>query len=248
MTRPIMQPSLPKFAIMLAFILPQTARSERWLRLDSSLHHIKIDPQGKFIAFLKNRESLSILNLKSKKIYAATRESGIDPSFFWSPYGKRLFFRQNRQKLKGQNYVSIQAYDCHIRKTVHIGNHNNTSGYLTYNPRNQTFHMLDRQGKLETRKLVFGKNRLADWTRFGNNNQGFWIATPNGILWATHGGLEVVKVTNDYRHIEAFAISPDGSSIAWNDETGVIYTSEQGENPDELAWDVIRRGIQLNLG
>ena len=110
-------------------------------RLPSTISNIQPHPKGKYIAYLdKRNKQLKILDLKSKKILNIAKAQ-VGGSFFWSPYGFRLFYRYASQNKAGLK-THLAAYDIKLKKSVEIASVEGSTGLLSFDPRLKTTSLL----------------------------------------------------------------------------------------------------------
>jgi hypothetical protein len=204
------------------------------LRVDTELSQIKSNVNGKYLAYVPTgKAGLRILILESGKII---EPSGyfIGPSFFWSPDGARLFFRE----LRSENNVTVsyvRAWDIVQNRIIEIEKFPGSSGFLTFDPRDNRLLYMHAKG-LKSKKLMFPDNRLAYWQSSQRNDTGKWVMAQKGGVFVTESGFTMQKLDDDGSGIDSFDISPDGSSAAWATKSGRIYTSKNGLKPVFLDW------------
>ncbi len=205
----------------------KTVKLSPLYRLPSTISNIKPHPKGKYIAYLdKRNKQLRILDLKSKKILniAKTQVGG---SFFWSPYGFRLFYRYARQNKTGLK-THLAAYDIKLQKSVDIASVDGTTGLLSFDPRDLRLHLYYSKGIL-TRKIYFPGQRLASWQVAQNKSNSKFVVTQKAVLFLTDSGYTIKRLKDDKSGIQSFDISPDGRSIIWATKAENIYVSQNGE-------------------
>jgi hypothetical protein len=203
-----------------------------WLRLDTGLSHITPNVNAKYIAFIpENKLGIRILNLESGHIL---EPSGyfVGPSFFWSPDGMRLFYRELSRK-SGKTVSRIRAWDIAQNKNIEVESFDGSSGFLSFDPRDNSMLLMYKNG-IKNKKLVFPNNRLAFWQSSERKELGKWVMAQKNATFVTDAGFAVRKLVDDNSGIESFDISPDGSAAAWSTRAGKIYISEHGETPKFL--------------
>lgn len=200
------------------------------LRVDHALDHMRLDPKGRFLAYIgTNGLGLNVLDLKSKNIFRAS-EAQVGASFFWAPDGMRLIFREQSNTPSGAVRSTLKAYDCYLAKSVKLEEMPFSTGLLTFDPRDLRLQFLSPKG-IRTKRIYFPDERLAKWQVAQRNEPGKFLATQRGVLWVTQGGYAMRKLPDDESGLESFDISPDGSTIAWATDSGRVYTSKDGKTP-----------------
>jgi hypothetical protein len=207
-----------------------------YVRADNPLNHMRLDPKGRFVAYTGDDGlSLSVLNLKSKAIYLVSK-AHIGGSFFWSPDGYRLFYRELIKTSPDSPTTSvIKAYDCALSQSVTLDQLPQPTGFLTFDPRDLRFAMLSPSG-IRMKRIYFPDERLAKWQVAQRKETGKWLATQGGILWMTQGGLAMRQMEDDRSGVDSFDLSPDGQSIAWSTKSMKVYTSKIGEKPALIGY------------
>lgn len=203
-------------------------------KLDTTLSHITPNIDAQYIAFIPdNGVGIRILNLKTGSV---TEPSGhhVGPSFFWSPDGLRLFYRELRLK-DNKTMTHVRAWDVIQNKNIDVENFNGSSGLLTFDPRDNRMMLMHEKG-IKSKKLVFPDNRLAFWQSAQRKDNGKWVMAQKGATFVTDAGFAMQKLDDDSSGIESFDISPDGSMAAWATRSGRIYTSNNGAKPEFLDW------------
>lgn len=208
--------------------------SQALIRLEGPIFQAKMNASASLLAFTDTAgRSLRILDLKTHEVIEVTPHR-VGAAFFWSPDGVRLFYRELIKK--GQAVESLlQAFDAHLNQSVLLETIPGSSGYLTYAPYQQTAYLLHEKGIL-AKRLDFPGLRLANWQKKKPTYDGQWIATQSAILWLTDLGLTLKKMEDDGSGVASFSISPDGQSIAWASEKGLIYTA-QAAHPEARQID-----------
>ena len=212
-------------------ILPET---KNWMRLDTGLSHITPNIDARQIAYIPDgKPGIRILNTKNGKI---SEPSGryIGPSFFWSPDGNRLFYRELTTDA-GKTISKIRAWDVVLNKNIEMETFNGSSGLLTFDPRDNRLMLMHEKG-IKSKKLLFPDNRLAFWQTAQRKDTGKWVMAQKGATFVTEGGFAMQKLKDDESGIESFDISPDGSTAAWATRSGKIFTSANGAAPEFLDW------------
>lgn len=206
-------------------------RAFPWLRLHGEAFNMKVDRNQRYIVFTDRKGyNLSCLILRENKIFRITRQK-VGGSFFLSPDGNRIFFREIVRSKKGNEIMSLlKVYDLKSHRSEEIHRLEGLSGYLTFDPRDLRFQLMHEKGIL-SKMIVFPDERLAKWQLAQRTEQGKWLATPNGILWLTHSGFTMRKFKDDDTGIQSFDISPDGSSITWATKGAGVFYSRLGSEP-----------------
>jgi hypothetical protein len=222
------------------------------LRGTNAFHQMKLSPKGRYLAYTdENGLGLNAIDLKTKFIYRVSDEK-VGQSFFWTPDGSRIFYRELvRSPLKKPRTDSdaerkenqwetpirskIRAFDCSVARNIDIDTIPRTTGLLTFDPRDLRFLLLSESG-IHTKKITFPNQRLAQWQIASRNDEGKWLATQKGILWVTQRGLVMRRLEDDSKNLSSFDISPDGQWIAWSTEGDRIYISHEGKMSQFLAY------------
>ncbi|MEZ4742374.1 MAG: hypothetical protein R3B45_08000 [Bdellovibrionota bacterium] len=210
-------------------------KTQAWLRLNSSASQMKLSPNGLFIAYTINQgKGLNIIKISSRKIWNISKEQ-IGPSFFWTPDGGRVVYREIGKTKDSKVESIVKIFDTKLKKSIIADHYPHTTGFLTFDPRDQKIFLMHEKG-IHSKRLDFPNSRLARWQLAQKNKIGTWIATQNGILWVTQRGLSMRRMDDDGSPIESFDVSPDGQSIAWATQKGLVYTSTGGSNPISLGY------------
>ena len=216
------------FKIIAFFLATSTYSATRpWIQLDDIPSYLKPDPFEHYIAFISSESYLKVLNLQTSEVFTLSKAT-VGQSFFWSPDGSRLFYRE--LTLQNNAPVSkIYAYDMALQRSISIDSSPTTSGILTLDPRDQKFSIFYPHG-IKSFALNFPGDRLATWQILTKPQTGKFIGTTGAILKTSAYGLEITQLADDHSGIESFKISPDGSLIAWATKSQKIYYSDY-ENP-----------------
>ncbi len=208
-----------------------------WLRLSTDVSHLKVAPKGHFLSFTKgNGLGLYTIDLSSLEIFEVSQLQ-VESSSFWSPDGQRLVYREISKNRKNEILSSINVYDCILHQNFMIEHLPLRSGFLTFDPRDLSMYLVHEKG-IRVKKLNFPDKRLARWQlmyKARHANEGRWVATPNGIIWATSEGLTIRKMEDDRAGITSFDISPDGRFIAWATRKDNVFVSEAGKKPFKIG-------------
>ena len=203
-------------------------------KLDTGLTHITPNIDAHYIAYIPEKTlGIRILNLKTGKILEPSGYH-VGPSFFWSPDGARLFYRELRPK-DGKTVSHIRAWDVIQNKNIEMESFDGSSGLLTFDPRDNRMMLMYEKG-IKSKKLVFPDNRLAFWQTSQRKDHGKWVMAQKGASFVTDAGFTMQKLEDDSSGIESFDISPDGSTAVWATRSGRIYTSNNGAKPQFLDW------------
>ena len=226
-----------KIALLCASIKPSfsaiKAKTHPWFRLPGEAYNMKMGPKGRHIAFTNGKgQGLKFLVIKSKKIYQITANK-TGGSYFFSPDGYRVFFRE-LLKEKGKIKSVLKVYNIKAHKSTKIDKVDGLSGFLTFDPRDLRFQLMHGKGIL-SKMIVFPDKRLAKWQLAQRTEQGKWLATTKGILWLTHSGFTMRMLKDDKSGVQSFSISPDGSSIVWATKDAGIYHSELGKKAKKIG-------------
>lgn len=216
---------------VLAVVKPQ---AKPWIRLQGEAYNLRLSPNGKGAAFTDRRGfNLSYLDLASKKIYRISRMK-TGGSFFFSPDGYRIFFRELTKTPTLPVVSTIKAFDCHSKQQALVAEIKDSSGYLTFDPRDLRFQLLHPAG-IMSKVIVLPDQRLAKWQMAQNTGAGKWLASPQGMLWLSHEGFAMNQLADDQSGLQSFDISPDGTYAAWATIAGRVYLSHLGQKPRQIA-------------
>lgn len=195
-----------------------------FLRATSALNHMRLDPKGRFLAYINDDGlGLNIVDIKSHAIFKVS-DAQVGASFFWSPDGFRLFYREQvttREKPDSVESI-LKAYDCVLNRSVVLEDLPFPTGLLTFDPRDLRMQLMSPKG-IRTKRIYFPDERLARWQVSQRSEAGKWLATQSGMLWVTQGGYAMRQLEDDKSGIESFDIAPDGSAVAWATNDGRVY-------------------------
>lgn len=201
-----------------------------FVRANNALNRMRVDPKGRYLAYVgDDGTGLSVLDLKSKSIYAVSNAQ-VGASFFWSPDGYRLMYREQSSKDGKDVKSELKVFDCVLSRSVSLERMPFATGILTFDPRDLRMHLMSPKG-IRTKRIYFPDERLARWQVAQRKETGKWLATQAGILWVTQGGYQMRRIEDDGSALESFDISPDGDTIAWATATGKVFTSKAGKTP-----------------
>ena len=220
---------LPVFSVVRPKVTP-------FLRLEGEASRLKVNKKGRGVAFTDPRGfNLSYLDLQTKKIYRISRHK-VGSSFFWSPDGFRIFFRELvTSDLEKSKVISVvKVFDTHQAKSIEIERVPGLSGDLTFDPRDLRFQLMHSNGIIQ-RRISFPGERLAKWQLAQSTQDGRYVVSAKAILWLTHSGFSMRKLKDDGSGLSSFDISPDGSSIVWATKKSEIFLSVDGSNAVNLA-------------
>lgn len=205
-----------------------------WLRIDAGLNHITPNIDAKFIAFIPDKKlGINILNVETGKVIEPSGQF-IGPSFFWSPDGARLFYRELITN-NGKTESKIKAWDVIQNKNIDVESFSGSSGFLTFDPRDNRLLVMHGKG-VKSKKLLFPDNRLAFWQSGQRRELGKWVFAQKGATFVSEAGFAIQRLKDDDSGIESFHISPDGSTAAWATRAGRLYVSKDGGTPQMLDW------------
>ena len=207
-----------------------------YLRLQGEASQLKSDLSGKKIAFTDPKGfNLRFLDLTTKKVYKISKHK-VDGSFFWSPNGFRIFYRElvTGGKVDPAVYSVVKVYDVHLKESTELDRFKGLSGYLTFDPRDLRFNLMHAKGVLQKR-ISFPGERLAKWQLAQRTDEGKFIGSQKSMLWLSHAGFTMRRLLDDESGIQSFDISPDGSSVVWATFDGQIYLSRGGSHPAFIA-------------
>jgi hypothetical protein len=206
-----------------------------FVRADNALNRMRVDPKGRYIAYVgDDGTGLSVLDLKSKNIYRVSNAQ-IGASFFWSPDGFRVMYRELASRNGVEVESELKAYDCVLARSVTLEKMPFPTGILTFDPRDLRMHLMSTKG-IRTKRIYFPDERLARWQVAQRKETGKWLATQGGILWVTQGGYQMRRMEDDGSALDSFDISPDGETIAWATNKGRVYTSKAGKAPKFIGF------------
>jgi hypothetical protein len=205
-----------------------------WVRLDTALSNITPNINAKYIAYIPDKKlGIRVLNTETGNILEPSGHF-IGPSFFWSPDGMRLFYRELLPK-DGKTASRVRAWDIAQNKNIDIDSFDGSSGFLSFDPRDNRMLLMYKNG-IKSKKLVFPNNRLAFWQSAERKDVGKWVMAQKGVTFVTDAGFSMQKLADDNSGVESFDISPDGSAAAWATRSGKIFISENGESPKFLDY------------
>jgi len=204
------------------FSVEVVAQSLPWIRVNLPIDQLRMDPKNKFAAFIDDTGmGLKILDLRDNAIYTVSKHQ-VGTSFFWSPDGYRLFYRELTRDKSNKVVSNLRAYDAFLHRSVNVETIPAATGILTFDPRDLRMYLMTESG-LKTKRIYFPDERLARWQVSQRTDKGKWVVTQNGILWVTQGGYSIRKIEDDGKPIESFDISPDGTAIVWATAGNNIY-------------------------
>lgn len=205
-----------------------------WVRLDTALSHITPNINAKYIAFIPEKKlGIRILNTETGNILEPSGHF-VGGSFFWSPDGMRLFYRELLSN-QGKTTTRVRAWDIAQNKNIDVDSFDGSSGFLSFDPRDNRMLLMYKNG-IKSKKLVFPNNRLAFWQAAERKDLGKWVMAQKGATFVTDAGFAIQKLPDDNSGVESFDISPDGTAASWATKSGKIFVSEQGENPKFLDY------------
>jgi Tol biopolymer transport system component len=208
-----------------------------FIRGHAAFDNMRLDPKGRFIAFTSTDagtgQGLSVVDTKTQSIFKVSGQR-VGASFFWSPDGFRLFYRELIKTRAGKIESHVKAYDTALGRSVTLDRLKLPTGFLTFDPRDLRMQLMSAGG-VHTKRIYFPDERLARWQIAQRTENGKFLATQSGVLWLTQGGMSVRRLDDDGSKLQAFDISPDGTTIAWATEKSAIYTSKNGKTPKFLA-------------
>lgn len=212
----------------------ENPETKSWMKLDTGLTHIRPNIDAHYIAFIPNNaQGIRVLNLQNGKIMEPSGYH-VGPSFFWSPDGARLFYRELRAR-NGKTYSQIRAWDVVQNKNIEMESFDGSSGLLTFDPRDNRMLLMHEKG-IKNKKLVFPDNRLAFWQTSQRKDAGKWVMAQKGATFVTQGGFAMQKLRDDDSGVESFDISPDGTAAVWATRSGRVYLSQNGSEPEFVDW------------
>lgn len=205
-----------------------------FVRANDPLNHLRLDPKGRFGAFIDDQGmGLSIVDLRTKTV-SKVSTAQVGASFFWSPDGFRLFYRELALGNDGKPFSTVRAYDAYLSRSVKVDELKESTGLLTFDPRDLRMQIMGVNG-IRTKRIYFPDERLARWQVSQRNESGKWLATQKGMLWVTQGGYAIRRLEDDGSALESFDLSPDGDTAAWATADGRIYVSKKGKKPSLIG-------------
>jgi Tol biopolymer transport system component len=212
-----------------------SSKSEPWIRVGSTLNHIKADPKkGRYIAYTDEKAgALYILDLKSKRTINVS-DKAVDGSFVWSPDGVRLIYRE-QEKLKNTVKGSLMVFDMFLNKKIKLDDIDSQSGYISFDPRDYKLLLMHEEGVIQ-KSIKLPDSRLAKWQMRKSSKTGRWVASPGGVVFLSPSGKEMKKLKDDNSGVDSFAISPDGSKIAWATKKAAIFVAHDGQDSSFLDY------------
>ena len=205
-----------------------------WIRTNSPVTHIKINSTGTWLAYSgKDGMGLTMMNIKTRELYEITPHQ-IGPSWFWSPDGFRIFYREHLLNKKDEIYSRLKAWDRSIKKNVSLGEYNGSTGFLTFDPRDLRMKLMHESG-IVSKRIRFPDERLAQWQIAHRNQKGRWVATQKAILWLTQKGLAIKRLDDDQTGIQSFDLSSDGQMMVWATNAGNIFMCRDGQKSKKIA-------------
>jgi hypothetical protein len=199
-----------------------------WLRVEQGVHHLKSAQSGRFLAFVdENGHNLQVVDTQKKESLLVSPNS-VGPSFFFSPDGHRLFFKEHYSVDKNV-HSRILAYDMGHGGYIPIKTVEHATGFLSFNPNAQRMNLYTKDAII-SQKLVYPDQRLARWQLAHRTDLGEWVITPTQVLWLR--GPEVVKA---YKfNVDSFDIAANGQDLVFATKDQRIMYSKAGSLPSEL--------------
>ena len=208
-------------------------KPEPVLRTEGPMVDIRLNKNRSLMAYTDQLgQSLRIMDMETQEIVEVTPHR-VGPSFFWSPDGKRLFYRELIHDKKSVT-SEIKAYDTFSEVNASIDTVPGSTGYLTFDPRDFTVLAMHEKG-ITSKRLQFPGERLARWQKRAKVELGRFVVTQKAVLWVNDMGLTLNALSDDGSGVESFDISPDGKLIAWTTRDFYVYVSEAGETPRVLG-------------
>ncbi len=231
---------MPRMLVIALVVLPQLAavlpRAQLWLRLQTAVEYLQIDPHGRYLAYQETgKNKLKVLNLQNKFIFTVTNNY-VGGAFFWAPGGHRLFYRElHLRKDKKPKITSyIKVFDVAQGKSHQLSSLPSSSGPPTFDPRDLTFQIMHDKG-IKVSKIYYPSNRLAKWQVGQRTQGGKWLATQKGMLLVASDGRSYTKLADDDTGLASFAISPRGEAVLWSTQGGRVYLQQEGEEAGFIA-------------
>jgi hypothetical protein len=203
------------------------------MRLTDSPEMLRLDPKGRFLAY-RAGDVIKVLDFKDSSIDFVAKGVQSGASYSWAPDGFRLILAR-RTAVEG---TAIDVFDAAINRSKNVRKIAVATGFPTMDPRTLGAYVLSTEG-LATIQLTFPDDRIAKWqvSERQRVSRGRYVATQKGIIWFYKASEKMERLDDDGTQIESFAMSPDGSAIAWATEAGYIYRSIEGS-----AAEMVDRG------
>ena len=202
-----------------------------WLRFEGPVSHLKIAPNGLYLALLEGvgltKKHLKIVELLTKEVFLVA-ESVTENSFQWTPDGNRLLFQEIEGVLPEKANISL--FDAKNKTKTIIKKMDYFADYLNISPLDHKLRAISPNGLIRF-KLDYKDSKLAKWQRYLSADAGSFVISHNAIYWVPIGGLAFKKLVST-EMISSFAISPDGSILAWATAKNMIFRVKQGEKPE----------------
>ena len=201
------------------------------MRLSDSPEMLRLDPKGRFLAF-RTGDAVKVLDLKDSSVETVARKVSPGAAFSWAPDGFRLIVARDDVGGKG---TAIDIFDAALGRSKNVRKIAAATGFPTMDPRTLGAYVFSAEG-LTTVQLTFPDDRLAKWqvSERQRTSKGRYVATPKGMLWFEKSGDKMERLEDDGSEIESFAMSPDGSAVAWATVAGYIYRSREGSDPETV--------------
>ncbi|MBC61597.1 MAG: hypothetical protein CMP11_04000 [Zetaproteobacteria bacterium] len=197
-----------------------------WVRFNDSISQLSISPHEKYFSYIDKKDNkLKIFEYQTKDIYTVSKIFHQSDSFFWSPYGFRLFYTES-SKVNGQIKVQLKAFDCASKKHILIESFKYQIGYLTFYPKDfRTFFYYE--GGVHVVKLDYPGMKIPQWQRIHKKSNGNWVVAPGAVLWSSSNGLLLKDIFRTDDQITSFSISADALFLAWATESGKVYMADE---------------------
>lgn len=220
--------------------VPSEKGPQAVLRLGDAPEMLRLDPKGRFLAF-RQGEVLKVLDLKDSGVHrVGVVPAG--PSYTWAPDGFRLIYLNTKSTPKVVT-TNIEVFDAALVASKTVRTVDSATGFPTMDARTLGAYVFT-PGGLTTVKLSFPDDRLAKWQiAHRQNGKGKYVATSGGMLWFESGesrggdSSKMTRLEDDGSALESFAMSPDGSAVAWATVDGYVYRSIDG-----AAAELVDRG------
>lgn len=216
--------------------LAVTKDRKPWIRVDSTLNHIKTSPKkGRYVAYSDAKQgALYILDLKTRNKTLVTKKY-VNGSFVWSPDGIRLIYREQSKKANNTVTGELKIFDIFLKKNITIAEVNSQSGFLSFDPRDYKLLLMHENGIMQ-KSVKLPDSRLAKWQMRMSSQKARWVVGDNGVVSVSASGKSMVPLKDDGSGVESFSISPDGSKIAWATKRASIFIAEDGKEPKFLDY------------
>ncbi len=211
-----------------AWAAPKSPVTEPVLRLEGAIQFPQLASGHPYLAYTdEGGTSLRVLNLQTQDVVEVSRAK-VGPSFFWTPDGTRLFFRELIREGSQVNSL-IKVFDATLQKTSDIQKIEGSTGLLSFDPRSYKFYLIHEHG-LYQQQLEYPTRSRPKWTEKPGLNFVAWIASQKAMLRLRDNGLTWETLPDDGSGLQSFAISPDGQSVVWATQDQRIFRMQAADD------------------